>query len=61
MKKEQPLVQVQQKGGSLAGHGVVQLTETPGTIVFYVIIGIAGIACYYICSPFIEIHLRLLL
>jgi len=32
------------KGGSLAGHGVVQLTETPGTIVFYVIIGIAGIA-----------------
>ena len=32
------------KGGSLAGHGVVQLTETPGTIVFYIIIGIAGIA-----------------
>jgi len=32
------------KGGSLAGHGVVQLTETPGTIVFYVIIGIAFIA-----------------
>ena len=32
------------KGGSLAGHGVVQLTETPGTIVFYVIIGIAGVA-----------------
>ena len=32
------------KGGSLAGHGVVQLTETPGTIVFYVILGIAGIA-----------------
>ncbi len=32
------------KGGSLAGHGVVQLTETPGTIVFYVILGIAFIA-----------------
>ena len=32
------------KGGSLAGHGVVQLTETPGTIVFYIIIGIAGVA-----------------
>jgi len=32
------------KGGSLAGHGVVQLTETPGTIVFYVLIGIAFIA-----------------
>jgi hypothetical protein len=32
------------KGGSLAGHGVVQLTETPGTIVFYVIIGIAFVA-----------------
>ena len=32
------------KGGSLAGHGVVQLTETPGTIVLYVIIGIAGVA-----------------
>ena len=32
------------KGGSLAGHGVVQLTETPGTIVFYVILGIAGVA-----------------
>ncbi len=32
------------KGGSLAGHGVVQLNETPGTIVFYVILGIAFIA-----------------
>ncbi len=32
------------KGGSLAGHGVVQFTETPGTIVFYVILGIAFIA-----------------
>ena len=32
------------KGGSLAGHGVMQLTETPGTIVFYIIIGIAGVA-----------------
>ena len=32
------------KGGSLAGHGVVQLTETPGTIVLYVLIGIAFIA-----------------
>ena len=32
------------KGGSLAGHGVVQFSETPGTIVFYVIIGIAFVA-----------------
>ena len=32
------------KGGSLAGHGVVQFTETPGTIVFYVILGIAFVA-----------------
>ncbi len=32
------------KGGSLAGHGVVQFTETPGTIVFYVILGIALVA-----------------
>jgi len=31
-------------GGSLAGHSVVRLTETPGTIMFYVIIGIAGLA-----------------
>ena len=33
------------KGGSLAGHGVVQFSETPGTIVFYVIIGLA-----FVCS-----------
>jgi len=32
------------KGGSLAGHSVVRLTEKPGTIVFYIIIGIAGLA-----------------
>ena len=32
------------KGGSLAGHGVVQFSETPGTIFFYVIIGIAFVA-----------------
>ncbi len=32
------------QGGSLAGHSVVRLTETPGTIMFYVIIGIAGLA-----------------
>ncbi len=32
------------KGGSLAGHGVVQFTETPGTILFYVILGIAFVA-----------------
>ena len=39
------------KGGSLAGHGVLQLTETPGTIVFYVIIGIAFIALlFYLLS-----------
>ncbi|GIS76865.1 MAG: hypothetical protein CM1200mP13_02240 [Candidatus Pelagibacterales bacterium] len=31
------------KRWSLAGHGVVQFTETPGTIVFYVILGIAGV------------------
>jgi len=39
------------KGGSLAGHGVVQLTETPGTIIFYIIIGIAFIALlFYLLS-----------
>ena len=51
------------KGGSLAGHGVVQFSETPGTIVFYVIIGVAFVALvtlsaissqkpfyYYFCS-----------
>ncbi len=32
------------RGGSLAGHSVVRLTETPGTIVMYIIIGIAGLA-----------------
>jgi len=32
------------KGGSLAGHSVVRLTEKPGTIVLYIIIGIAGLA-----------------
>jgi hypothetical protein len=32
------------QGGSLAGHSVVRLTETPGTIMFYVIIGLAGLA-----------------
>jgi len=32
------------KGGSLAGHGVVQFSETPGTIVFYIIIGLAFVA-----------------
>jgi len=32
------------QGGSLAGHSVVRLTETPGTIMLYVIIGIAGLA-----------------
>ena len=32
------------KGGSLAGHGVFRFTETPGTIVFYIIIGIAFVA-----------------
>lgn len=32
------------KGGSLAGHGVVEFTETPGTIIFYIIIGIAFVA-----------------
>ena len=41
------------KGGSLAGHGVVQLTETPGTIVFYVILGIAFIALlFYLLSAY---------
>ena len=39
------------KGGSLAGHGVVQFNETPGTIVFYIIIGIAFIALlFYLLS-----------
>ncbi len=32
------------QGGSLAGHSVVRLTEKPGTIVLYIIIGIAGLA-----------------
>ncbi len=32
------------QGGSLAGHSVVRFTETPGTIVLYVIIGLAGLA-----------------
>jgi len=32
------------QGGSLAGHSVVRLTDTPGTIMFYVIIGLAGLA-----------------
>ena len=32
------------QGGSLAGHSVVRLTETPGTIVLYILIGAAGIA-----------------
>ncbi len=32
------------QGGSLAGHSVVRLTETPGTIMLYIIIGIAGLA-----------------
>jgi len=32
------------QGGSLAGHSVVRFTETPGTIMFYVIIGLAGLA-----------------
>jgi ribose transport system permease protein len=31
-------------GGSLAGHSVVRFTETPGTIMLYVIIGLAGLA-----------------
>ena len=39
------------KGGSLAGHGVVQLTETPGTIIFYIIIGLAFVALlFYLLS-----------
>ena len=39
------------KGGSLAGHGVVQFTETPGTIIFYIIIGIAFVALlFYLLS-----------
>ena len=29
------------KGGSLAGHGVVQFTETAGTIIFYIIIAVS--------------------
>ena len=34
-------------GGSLAGHSVVRFTETPGTLVFYVIIGLAGLALLF--------------
>ena len=32
------------QGGSLAGHSVVQFSETPGTIFLYVILGLAGLA-----------------
>jgi len=32
------------QGGSLAGHSVVQFTETPGTLVLYVILGLGGLA-----------------
>ena len=32
------------QGGSLAGHSVVQWGDSPGTIVLYVIIGLAGLA-----------------
>ena len=32
------------QGGSLAGHSVVQFSETPGTLVLYVILGLAGLA-----------------
>ena len=39
------------KGGSLAGHGVVQFTETTGTIILYIIIGIAFVALlFYLLS-----------
>ena len=39
------------KGGSIAGHGVVQFNETPGTIIFYIIIGIAFVALlFYLLS-----------
>ncbi|MDB4084404.1 ABC transporter permease [Candidatus Pelagibacter sp.] len=39
------------KGGSLAGHGVVQFTETAGTIIFYIIIGLAFVALlFYLLS-----------
>ena len=32
------------QGGSLAGHSVVQFSETPGTLVLYVILGLGGLA-----------------
>ena len=32
------------QGGSLAGHSVVQFSETPGTLFLYVILGLAGLA-----------------
>ena len=32
------------QGGSLAGHGITQFTETPGTIVLYIILGLALLA-----------------
>ena len=39
------------QGGSLAGHSVVRLTETPGTIMLYIIIGLAGLALlFYLIS-----------
>ena len=36
------------QGGSLAGHGITQFTETPGTIVLYIILGLALLAGFYI-------------
>ena len=39
------------QGGSLAGHSLVRLTETPGTIMLYIIIGLAGLALlFYLIS-----------
>ena len=49
------------QGGSLAGHSVVRLTETPGTIMLYVIIGIAGLALLLIFFPCIGVPLPYLL
>jgi len=36
------------QGGSLAGHSVVQWGDSPGTIVLYVILGLAGLAFLFI-------------
>ena len=46
---------LQQGGGSLAGHSIVSLIEDPGTLVLYVILGLAGLA--YLFTYLLEIEM----